>query len=133
MSRRILPPNILTKQYLHLSKITNLQISYIYRLDSMRLIPSWGTQRRLMDMINEQTKHKETILNVIKDGLQRVKIYQAPFFVVQKNLPSRTGSVDLRQLNPIHKMRPQNFFKTFLLFHRHLHFCWENLNPVMEN
>ena len=76
----------------------------------MRLIPSWGTERRLMDMVNEQTKHKETILKVIKDGLQRVKICQAAFSVVQKNLPSHTGSEDLRQLNPIHKKGPQNFF-----------------------
>ena len=76
-----------------------------------------------MDMAIEQTKHKETILKVIKDGLQRVKICQTPFLVVQKNLPPCTGSVDLKQLNPIHKKGPQSFSKTFLLFHGRLHFC----------
>ena len=56
-----------------------------------------------MDMVHEQTKDKETILKVTKDGLQRIKICQSPFLVVQKkNLPPRTDSVDLRQLNPIH-------------------------------
>ena len=70
-----------------------------------------------MDMVNEQTKYKGTILKVIKDGLRRMKICQALFLVLQKNLPPRTGSVDLRQLNPIHKKRPQSFFETFLLFH----------------
>ena len=108
------------------SKITNLKKSYIYRLDSIRL-----RFRRLMDMVNEQTKYKGTILKVIKDGLRRMKICQALFLVLQKNLPPRTGSVDLRQLNPIHKKRPQSFFETFLLFHWHLHFCWKSLNHLL--
>ena len=64
-----------------------------------------------MDMVNEQTKDKETILKVIKDGLQRMKICQTSFLLVQKNLPPRTDSVDLRQLNPIHKKGPQSFLK----------------------
>ena len=61
-----------------------------------------------MDMVNKQTKHKETILKVVKDGLQRMKICQAAFLVVQKTLPPRTGFVDLMQLNPIHKKGPQS-------------------------
>ena len=69
-----------------------------------------------MDMVNEQTKQKETILKVIKDGLQRMKICQATFLVAQKNLPPRSGSVDLRQLNSNHKKGPQSLFKLFLQF-----------------
>ena len=69
-----------------------------------------------MHMVNEQTKHKETILKVIEDGLQRMKICQAAFLVAQKNLPPRSGSVGLRQLNPNHKKGPQSLLKHFSYF-----------------
>ena len=91
-------------------------MSYIYRLDSIKLIPSRGTQRRLMDMVNEQTKHKETILSY-KGWVTKDENMSSSLFSGTKKPASSYWFCRLEAIKPHPQKAATKFFETFLLFH----------------